>query len=123
MDAMESVTDRLIRRPLGFAALAILAVMLALSADPALALRSGANLVAMLAVAMLLAAWHAPRRGDEWIPPGLGAARARHEPRGAMQRRMRETFRRRLVWHAERAGLLAAVLWAMTAAVRIVRAS
>lgn len=123
MDAMESVTDRCIRRALGFAALAIAAAMLALSRDPALALQAGANLVAVVAVALLLAAWQGARRDGGWIPPGLVTVLARQDRRADAQRRLRETFRRRLVWHAERVGLLAAALWALTAAFRMARAA
>ncbi|MGG5817195.1 hypothetical protein [Falsiroseomonas sp. HW251] len=122
MDAMESVTDRRIRRPLGFAAVAIMAVMLTLAADPALALLQGGHLVAAVAVALLLAAWQSAREGGG-VPPGLGAARARPEARGARERRQREIFRRRLVWHAERVGLLALALWTTAAALRVVRAA
>lgn len=116
-DPVEMVTDRCIRRALGFAGFGVGLTMLALSFDLALALRSGANLAAMLAVAMLLVAWHAPRRdmrhSEPWMTlqdmaPELTRGRSKKE----MQERLREAMRRRLLWHAERVGLLAVALWA-----------
>ena len=56
MDPLEIVTDRCIRRGLGFAGLAVGMVMLSLSFDLALALRCGADMVALAAVAMLCGA-------------------------------------------------------------------
>lgn len=115
MDPVEVVIDHCIRRGLGFAGLAVGLVMLALSFDLPLALRSGAGLVAMVAGAMLVAAWRAPRRDmrhseawallDDWKPEVLRGRR------GDVQDRLRETLRRRLMWHAERLGRLALGLW------------
>ncbi len=127
MDLVEIVTDRCIRRGLGFAGLAIGMVMLSLSFDLPLALRAGADLVAVVAVAMLIAAWHAPRRdmrhSEAWMTlSDLAPGMANGATKGEMMRRLRETLRRRLVWHAERAGLLALALWVLTAAVVAVRA-
>lgn len=127
MDLVEIVTDRCIRRGLGFAGLAIGMVMLSLSFDLPLALRAGADLVAVVAVAMLIAAWHAPRRdmrhSEAWMTlSDLAPGMANGASKGEMMRRLRETLRRRLVWHAERAGLLALALWVLTAAVLAVRA-
>jgi hypothetical protein len=127
MDLLEIVTDRCIRRALGFAGFGIGTVMLALSFDAALALRSGADLVALTAVAMLLAAWYAPRRDMRYseIWSALSDLRpdfVRGAGKGEMQRILRETFRRRLLWHAERVGVLAVALWAMTALVLVAKA-
>ena len=127
MDLVEIVTDRCIRRALGFAGLAIGMVMLSLSFDLPLALRAGADLVAVVAVVMLIAAWHAPRRdmrhSEAWMTlSDLAPGMANGATKGEMMRRLRETLRRRLVWHAERAGLLALALWVLTAAVVAVRA-
>jgi hypothetical protein len=128
MDVMEAVTDRCIRRALGFAGLAVVTVMLALSFDLVLAMRSGANLLALTAVAMLLAAWYAPRRdmrfSETWaaftdLRPEFG----RRRPGKEMQRQLRETMRRRLLWHAERVGLVALVLWVAALVVGFTRES
>jgi hypothetical protein len=126
-DPMEAVTDRSIRRALGFAGLAIGVVMLALSFDLLLALRIGADLVAVTAVVVLLAAWHSPRRDmrdsecwvmlNEMLPEFV-----RGRPKKEMQRRLQEVLRRRLLWHAERLGVLAVALWSITLVGLAVRA-
>ena len=127
MDPMEIMTDRSIRRALGFAGLAVGMVMLSLSFDLTLSLRTGADLTAVVAVVLLLAAWHAPRRdlrGSEvWVAlTELAPSPLRGEARTEFQRRLGETMRRRLLWHAERVGLLAVGLWVLTALVMLARA-
>jgi hypothetical protein len=115
IDPVEVVIDHCIRRGLGFAGLAVGLVMLSLSFDLPLALRSGAGLVAVVAGAMLVGAWQAPRRDmrhseawallDTWRPEVLRGRRPDVEDR------LRRTLRRRLMWHAERLGMLALGLW------------
>ena len=126
MDPLEIVTDRCIRRGLGFAGLAVGMVMLSLSFDLALALRCGADMVALAAVAMLLGAWHAPRRDmrhseiwatlSEWQPQLV-----RGRPKQVVQEEMRRAMRRRLLWHAEQVGLLALALYAVLGLTWVVR--
>lgn len=118
MDPLEIVTDRCIRRGLGFAGLAIGLVMLALSFDLPLALRCGADLVSLTAVAMLFGAWRAPRRDmrhteiwatlSDWQPEMV-----RGRPKQVVQEEMRRVLRRRLLWHAEQFGLVALSLYAV----------
>jgi hypothetical protein len=127
MDPMEIVTDRCIRRGLGFAGLAVGMVMLSLSFDLPLALRCGADLVALTAVVMMFGAWQAPRRDmrhsevwailDDWRPEVL-----RGRPKQEVQEELRAALRRRLLWHAERLGLVALALWAAMAFVWVGRA-
>lgn len=128
MDPIEIITDRCIRRALGFAGLAVAMVMLALSFDLPLALRCGADLVALASVVMMVAAWQAPRRDmrhseawatlDGWRPEVV-----RGRPKDVVQQEMREVLRRRLLWHAERTALVALGLWAAMAFVWAVRAA
>jgi hypothetical protein len=118
MDPLEIVIDRCIRRGLGFVGLGVGMVMLALSFDLPLALRSGASLAAMAAVSMLLGAWHAPRRdmrhSEAWMTLNdVVPEFVRRRPKQEVQQLLRETMRRRLVWHAERVGLLAIGLWVL----------
>lgn len=127
MEALDIVTDRCIRRGLGFAGLAIGMVMLSLSFDLSLALRCGADLVALTAVVMLFGAWRAPRRDmrhsevwatlSDWRPELI-----RGRPKQAVQEEMRRAMRRRLLWHAERLGLVALAMWAVMGAVWVTRA-
>ena len=66
---------------------------------------------------MLVGAWQAPRRDmrhseawallDTWKPEVLRGRRR------DVEARLRRTLRRRLMWHAERVGLLALVLWGL----------
>lgn len=126
MDPMEIVTDRCIRRGLAFVGLAVGMVMLSLSFDLPLALRSGADLIAITAVVMLVGAWQAPRRDmrhsevwatlDDWQPEVLRGSRP------VVQEKLRQTMRRRLLWHAERVGLVAVVLWCVMGMVLAARA-
>jgi hypothetical protein len=118
MDPLELVTDRSIRRALGFAGLGIGLVMLSLSFDLPLALRSGATLSALVAVVLVIVAWRTPHRdirhSETWImlnelAPETVAAASRAE----VQRRLKETLRRRLVWHAERVAVMAVALWSL----------
>ena len=126
MDPLEIVTDRCIRRGLGFAGLAIGMVMLALSFDLPLALRCGADLVSLTAVAMLFGAWRAPRRYmrhteiwatlSAWQPEMV-----RGRPKQVVQEEMRRVLRRRLLWHAEQFVLVALSLYAALGVTWMVR--
>lgn len=118
LDPLELVSDQCIRRALAFVGLAVGMVMLALSFDLPLALRSGASMAALAAVTMLLAAWRVPyrniRRSEAWITlSDLVPELVRGQSRQDVARRLAETMRRRLVWHAERVGVLALGLWAL----------
>jgi hypothetical protein len=116
MDPLDIVTDRCIRRGLGFAGLAIGMVMLSLSFDLPLALRCGADLVALTAGVMLVGAWQAPRRdmrhSEIWAI--LDQSRpeiVRGRPKQLVQEEMRSAMRRRLLWHAEQLAMVALALW------------
>lgn len=118
MDPLEAVSDRCIRRALGFVGFGVGMTMLALSFDLVLALRAGGDLVALTAVAMLIAAWRAPRRdmrrSEAWITlTHLAPDWVSGRPRQDLQQRLREVWRRRLIWHAERIGLLALLFWGL----------
>jgi hypothetical protein len=109
--------DLSIRRACGFVALAIGTVMLALSFDMPLALRSGAVMTAALCGVLLLLAWRSSRRDvrrtEFWSifaarnPDILAAGDV-----ARIQATARRLWRERLLWHAERIGAAALVLWA-----------
>ncbi len=118
MDLLDEVSDRSIRRALGFAGLGVGLVLLALSFDLELAFRSAGDLVALATATMLLLAWHAPRRdmrhSEAWaILRELAPEWTERPRRQEMQARMRAAWRRRLIWHAERVGALALLFWAL----------
>ena len=116
METVETYADYSIRKALGFAGLGIGMVMLALSFDLPLAFRTGAEMLAMVLAGLVLAAWRAPRRnmrhselcvllvdqGHPWT------ARVKE---AAWQRRLSDTLRRRLLWHADRIAAAALMLW------------
>jgi hypothetical protein len=126
MDPLDLVADRSIRRALGFAGLGIGLVMLSLSFDLPLALRSGADLAALVAVILAFIAWRTPQRdirhSEAWMMlTELVPHAVRGVARAEAQRRLKETLRRRLLWHAERVGLLALGLWTLALMVLLVR--
>ncbi len=117
MEIIQTLADISIRRACGFAALGIGTVMLALSFDVALALRSGAVLTTMAWGVIRLLAWWCPRRDvretELWsmlAAERLYLTRGPEAPRTlALAGRI---LRERLVWHGERVGLAAVALWA-----------
>jgi hypothetical protein len=126
MDILPILADLSIRRACGFAALAIGTVMLALSYDMALALRSGAVLASLMCGVLWAMAWGTPlrdiRRTELW---SMLAAERRHLTLGPDAPRLRalasRVLRDRLVWHGERIAVAALALWACTGAVAAYR--
>jgi hypothetical protein len=117
MDVIDAVVDHCIRRGLGFVGLAVGMVMLSLSFDMVLALRAGADMLAIAALVMLIAAWRAPRRdhrrSEAWAElSSYSPEFAGRLPRTEAQRLLSESVRRRMIWHAERVGLAALGFWA-----------
>jgi len=116
MDVIDAVVDHCIRRGLGFAGLAVVMVMLSLSFDLPLALRIGADMLAVTAGVLLWGAWRAPRRdhrrSEAWAElAAYSPDFAARLPRPEAQRVLAEALRRRLVWHAERVGMVAMSFW------------
>jgi hypothetical protein len=119
--------DLSIRRACGFVSLAIATVMLALSFDLPLALRSGAAMTGVLCCALLVLAWRSSRRDvrrtEFWSifaernPEIVAQADA-----ARLQAAARRIWQERLVWHAERIGLAALVLWAGAGIAALARA-
>jgi hypothetical protein len=105
------MADLVIRRALGFAVLAIVLVVLSLSFQLALALRSGAILVALVWLILLLKLAYVPsqdmRQSEIWL-----MVAERHSPDALpMQAAMRTAFAARLRWHADKIGAFAISLW------------
>ena len=111
MERLEAMADLVIRRAIGFASLAIVLVVLSLSFQLALALRSGAILVTLLWLIVLLKLAYVPsqdmRHSELWL-----MVAERHSPDVLpMQAAMRMAFAARLRWHADRIGVFAISLW------------
>ncbi len=120
MERLEALADLVIRRAVGFAGLAILLVVLSLSFQLALALRSGAMLVTLLWLIVLLKLVYVPsqdmRHSELWL-----MVAERHSPDALpMQAAMRLAFAARLRWHADRIGAFAISLWGVYLLVSIV---
>lgn len=118
-DTIQAFADVSIRRACGFAGLGIGFTMLGLAFDPVLALRIGGDLLALVCGVLLLAAWWAPyrdlRRAEVWhlMPPGARDA-LRSRPRAEWHALVAGVLRSRMVWHAERVGLAAVSMWALS---------
>jgi len=111
LERLEAMADLVIRRALGFASLAILLVVLSLSFQLALALRSGAILVTLVWLILLLKLAYVPsqdmRQSEIWL-----MVAERHSPDAlSMQTAMRTAFATRLRWHSDRIGAFAVTLW------------
>ena len=120
MERLEAMADLVIRRAVGFASLAIVLVVLSLSFQLALALRSGAILVTLLWLIVLLKLVYVPsqdmRHSELWL-----MVAERHSPDALpMQTAMRSAFAARLRWHADRIGVFAISLWGLYLLVSIV---
>ncbi|MCA3377945.1 MAG: hypothetical protein INF64_12575 [Roseomonas sp.] len=120
MERLEALADLVIRRALGFASLAIMLIFLSLSFQWALALRSGAMLVTLLWLIVLLKLAYVPsqdmRQSEIWL-----MVADRHAPDALpMQNAMRLAFANRLRWHADRIGAAAICLWGLYLLVSIV---
>jgi hypothetical protein len=114
------MADLVIRRALGFASLAIALVVLSLSFQWALALRSGAMLVTLLWLIVLLKLTYVPRQDMRQSEIWLMVA-DRHAPDALpMQNAMRQAFASRLRWHADRIGAVAICLWGLYLLVSLV---
>ena len=113
LERLEALADLVIRRALGFASLAIVLVFLSLTFQWALALRSGAMLVTLLWLIVLLKLAYVPsqdmRQSEIWL-----MVAERHAPDALpMQNAMRLAFGNRLRWHADRIGAVAICLWGL----------
>lgn len=116
MDVMRTLADHSIRRALSFAGLGVVTLMLALSYDLPLSIRTGGNLLGLVCLGLLLTAWRTPhrnmRRSELWsLLLEHAAPLAQSLPAAEAQRRMAKTLRERLMWHAETVAVVAVVLW------------
>jgi hypothetical protein len=118
MDTLRSLADHTIRRAMGCAAFSIALVMLMLAGRPMLAMQSGALMTAALWLGLWAAALRVPRmdlRGTRLWPALAGEnARKLRGPEG--RRKLAAILAERLMWHADRAGMVALGLGGLTLA-------
>jgi len=115
MDRLDAFADLTIRRACAFVALAAVTVMLSLSFDLMLVLRTGADMTSLLAIALGISARRAPRR-DIRHTEVYAMLRSAGLPRDWLTQpdtraRIAEVLRERLAWHAERVAVTAAALY------------
>lgn len=127
METMQTLADHSIRRALSFAGLGVVTLMLALSYDLPLALRTGGNILALVCLGLLWAAWRTPRRNlrrsELWsLLLEHASALVQTLPAAEAQRLMARTLRQRLVWHAEQVGAVALALWVLALLLSLVMA-
>lgn len=115
MDRLDVFADISIRRACAFVGLGAATVMISLSFDPVLAFRTGADILALLAVGLAFSAWRAPRRNmrhTEVYAMLRGAGVPRNWLSAEVNRvQIAAVLRARLAWHAERVGVAAVLLW------------
>lgn len=120
MDRIEYLADVIVRRGCGFALLAICMVMLGLSYDLLLCLKSGAILEALHGSVLGLFAYNAPRWNHKstelWVLLNKGADLPPNYPPEQLLEVLRKTYLR----YAEMAGVVtlalcigAAIVWAV----------
>ena len=117
MTRLQPLVDLSIRRACAFAALAIGLVVSALLFDPLLALRVGGAGSALVVVALLVAAWRAPRKDirDSEVYGLLRSAQPPppHLSEPGTKAHIAAVLRARLLWHADRALLAPLVFWGL----------
>jgi len=115
MERLPALADLSIRRACGFAGFAILLSVTTLLFEPLLALRVGGAGSALLVLALLVAAWRAPRRDIRdtevygMLRPHVSPPSALAQP--AARARIASVLRARLMWHAERLAVLPFLFW------------
>ena len=112
---LQGYADLSIRRACAFTGLGVLTVMVALSFNAPLALRTGAEILACLVLGLTLFGWRAPRRNLRHselyaLLAASGVPRQRLAT-AEMQRSLAATLRERSFWHAERVGYVALAFW------------
>lgn len=122
MDTLRDIADYAIRRAMGCAAFGIVLVMLVLASNPLLALQSGALMTAALWLAMWGMALRLPRidlrhtRLWNTFAPALAGEGGRKLREREGRRQLSAILAERLMWHADRAGLVALGLGGTTLA-------
>jgi hypothetical protein len=112
---LQVFADLSIRRACAFTGLATMTVMIALSYDASLALRTGAEFLAMLVMGLTLSGYRAPRRNlrhsEIYVMLREAGVHRQRLASAEMQVRMADILRERAFWHAERVGYIALALW------------
>lgn len=124
MTCLRPLVDLSIRRACAFATLAIVLVVTSLMFDPVLALRVGGAASTLVAMALFVAAWRAPRR-DVRDTEIYGLLRSANPPLAYLSEpgtkaQIAAVLRERLLWHAERALYVPLVFWGLALVLALV---
>ncbi|MGE0153317.1 MAG: hypothetical protein AB7R90_11930 [Reyranellaceae bacterium] len=107
MDRIQYLANISVRRACGFAGLAIFTTMFGMAGEPALSIRIGAAMFALLGLVLGFMAWRAPRRDyrdtELWIMLDKGRDLPEGYPPEVICQVLRDTYLR----HAELAGVIA----------------
>jgi hypothetical protein len=127
MDLLRALADRAVGRALGFAGLGVGTTMVALSFDLALSLRVGADMTALVCLALACSAWGAPRRDvrrtELWaMLAEVDGELTRSLPRARAQVLLSGVLRESLLRHADLVGVAAVALWAVACGATLVGA-
>lgn len=121
MESLERIrvhADLSIRRGCGFALLGIATFMIGMSSDAVLAFRSGAIMVSLVLVALLLKGMRAPKRSYKKTEVWILLDKRHGLPEARAQQVFGTILRDRYFWHAEIAALAALGLWIITFSLR-----
>jgi len=121
LERIRACADASIRRALGFATLGIWTAMVGMSAEPFLAVKSGAVLITGAWAVLLLMAWRAPRRPYKRTEVWLMLDRSHGLPEAQAQKIIGGVLKDRYVWHASATAAVACFMWVATFAVALTR--
>jgi hypothetical protein len=111
MDRIRVLAVLSVRRACGFAALAIVTVMVGLAADPVLSIKSGAVLTSFAVAVLFWKALEAPKRNYRHTELWIMLERAPDIPESHVGRFINNVLHEVYLWHAERAAVIAFALW------------
>ena len=114
MEAIENAAFISIGRACGFASLAILCIMLALSFEPFMAVRVGGALGTTLAFILAIFAAHAPTRPYKHTEVWLILPKEKRPPAPIAQCVVGQALRDAYLWFAERIAFMSIFLLAMS---------
>lgn len=114
MDRIQYLANVSVRRGCGFAGLAIFTIMFGMAGEPALSIRIGAALFALMGLVLAFMAWRAPRRDyrhtELWIMLDKGRDLPPGYPPEVICQVLRDTYLR----HAELSGIIALAMGIVT---------
>lgn len=119
MERIRALAVLSVRRACGFAALAIVTVMFGLAAQPLTSMRSGAMLTTFAAAFLFWKALEAPKRNHRNTELWIMLERTPEADEAQIGRIINSTLHEVYLWHAEKAAIIAFVLWLVVFTTRL----